>query len=402
MSRFVTSWSPPLHRPCSAAGLIDSREAGTHLAAPRPWRRRRLNTYKPSWAISILTGGACLIAATTCFGQLTISSGPDVNIKLGVLGQFQGDTIDEPVTDSQTNNLFVRRLRLLAGGQVAPKVTFFIETDAPNLGRRDANGKNISPSLIVQDALATFRATDAFMVDAGLMFIPFSRNSVQSAATLLPIDYGAFTFTASTPTQSATGRDTGFQARGYLLEKHLEYRAGAFQGARDAVSSNAFRYAGRVQYNVFDVEDGYLYSGTYLGKKRILAIGGGFDTQKQYHAWDADVFLDRPLGPAGALTAQFDYNRFDGQTFLTSIPKQNDVLLEVGYLITAAKITPFLQFASKDVSDTAVGDDRRLSVGVNYWWAGHNANIKGAYTHLDTNGLPDRHEWTIQFQFFYF
>jgi hypothetical protein len=32
------------------------------------------------------------------------------------------------------------------------------------------------------------------MLDAGLMFIPVSRNSLQSAATLSPIDYGKFTF----------------------------------------------------------------------------------------------------------------------------------------------------------------------------------------------------------------
>jgi len=340
--------------------------------------------------------------ATPAFAQLTVSAGSDVSIKFGILGQVQGDSIDEPVTDSHTNNLFIRRIRLLVGGQVAPKVTFFFETDAPNLGRRLANGKNIEPSLIVQDALATFRPSDAFMLDAGLMFIPFSRNSVQSAASLLPIDYGAFTFTASAPTQSTTGRDTGFQARGYLMRKHLEYRAGAFQGARDNVSSNAFRYAGRVQYNVFDVEDGYLYTGTYLGKKKMLAVGGGFDTQKDYHAWDADVFFDRPLGHAGALTAQFDYNRFDGQTFLTTVPKQNDVLVEAGYYVTALKLMPYVQFANRDVTDTSTGDDKRVSVGLNYWLAGHNANIKGAYTRLKTNGLPDRNEWTVQFQFFYF
>jgi hypothetical protein len=28
--------------------------------------------------------------------------------------------------------------------------------------------------------------SEAFALDAGLMFVPFSRNSVQSAATLLP------------------------------------------------------------------------------------------------------------------------------------------------------------------------------------------------------------------------
>ena len=64
--------------------------------------------------------------------------------------------------------------------------------------------------------------------------------------------------------------------------------------------------------------------------------------------------------------------------------------------------TVSLQFANKDVVATSAGDDTRVSVGLSYWWAGHNANVKGAYTRLDTTGLAKRNEWTIQLQLFYF
>src|SRR5262245_44830936 len=214
--------------------------------------------------------------------QVVIKVNDDVNFKLGVLGQFQADALDDDATDKTTTNLFIRRARLLFGGQVAKKVTFFIETDAPNLGKTLPNGKNITPSVILQDAYGEFKFSDAFALNAGLMFVPFSRNSVQSAATLLPIDYGAYTFAQSAPTQSATGRDTGFQAKGYFLENHLEYRIGAFQGQRNAASNNAMRIAGRVQYNLLEAETGFFYTGTYLGAKKILAIGGAFDTQSHY------------------------------------------------------------------------------------------------------------------------
>ena len=122
--------------------------------------------------------------------------------------------------------------------------------------------------MILQDAYAEFRVADAFMLDAGLMFVPFSRNSLQSAATLLPIDYGAYTFSDSTPTESTTGRDTGFQARGYFAGNRLEYRIGVFQGARDADSDNAFRYTGRVQYNALDPESGFFYREPILARRR--------------------------------------------------------------------------------------------------------------------------------------
>ena len=43
------------------------------------------------------------------------------------------------------------------GGQVAKNVTFFVETDSPNLGKvRSPSAKNIPPTMIMQDAYAEF------------------------------------------------------------------------------------------------------------------------------------------------------------------------------------------------------------------------------------------------------
>ena len=233
------------------------------------------------------------------------------------------------------------------------------------------------------------------------MFIPFSRNSVQSAATLLPIDYGTNTFNQSAATQSTVGRDTGFQARGYLVENRLEYRIGVFQGFRDVVSGNPFRYAGRVQYNVFEPEVGFFYTGTYLGTKKILAVGAAFDTQEDYHAFDADAFFDYPLGP-GAVTAQFDYNHFDGGDTLTTLLKQNDFLVEAGYFFRDLKLTPVLQFSRRNMSNLSLGDQTNTAVGASYWWAGQNVNVKGLYTRIAPRGLDKQNEFTVQVQIFYF
>lgn len=333
--------------------------------------------------------------------QLVIKASDDVNVKLGILGQFQADSIEDPGTDAHTKNLFVRRLRLMFGGQVTKNVTFFVETDTPNLGKTLADGSNIQPPMIIQDAYAAFKAADAFAVDAGLMFIPFSRNSLQSAALLLPIDYGAYTYSQSVPTQSSTGRDTGFQARGYVVKGRLEYRVGVFQGLRDAASHRAFRYAGRVQYNLLDPEAGFFYAGTNLGTKKVVAIGGAFDTQNDYHAYAADAFVDYPVGP-GAFTGQVGYNRFDGGTTLRTLPRQDDVLAELGYLFRALKLMPFVQLTNRDVFDTSTGDETRVSVGGSYLFAGHNANIKAAYTHINPRVLASQDQFTLQLQVFYF
>ena len=356
-------------------------------------------------AVEFLVVGFALFliaGVTPAHAQALITVNENVNFKVGALGQFQADWLDDPSQDDTQQNLFIRRVRLMFGGQVAKNVTFFIETDAANLGKTLSGGKNISPQMIIQDAYGEVKMHDALLLDFGLMFVPFSHNYLQSAGTLLPIDYGAYTYTTSAATQSATGRDTGVQARGFFLGNHLEYRLGAFQGAREAGSHNSFRYAGRVQYQFLEPEaTGFFYTGTYLGKKKVASVAAAFDTQDHYNAYDTDAFFDYPLGP-GALTAQAGYNRIDGDTTFTTLPKQSVVLLELGYLIRDIKLTPVLQFTERDVTDTRHGDEKRWSLGVNYWWAAHNANVKAAYGRIDPVDAKRQNQFTVQFQLFYY
>jgi len=344
---------------------------------------------------------AAIAAAAPASAQIVINAGDQVNFKLGVLGQFQADTIHDTDADRDTTNLFVRRFRVIFGGQVTRTVTFFAETDVPNLGRTVGGVKNSQPTAIIEDAYAEFKPSNAFLLDAGFMYVPFSHNLLQSGATLLAIDYGAYTFSHSAPTQSTNGRDTGFQARGYLDHSHLEYRLGAFQGRRNPTSSNPIRVAGRVQYNVLNPETAFFYGGNYLGTKKVLSFGGAFDHQEDFHAYDADAFLDYPIG-RGVVTGQVDYNRFDGGRTLSTLPKQDDVLVEAGYYIRAARVTPLLQWQHRDIANALTGDETRTSVGLNYYWIGHTANIKGAFTRIAPHGLGPQREFTIQLQIFYF
>lgn len=343
-----------------------------------------------------------ILLAASAHAQVQIKVNEDVNFRLGVLGQFQADWLEDPAEDDTQQNLFLRRIRLLFGGQVAKNVSFFVETDAPNLGKTVNGDKNITPDLIVQDAYGEVRFHDAFALDVGLMFVPFSRNSIQSAATLLPIDYGAYTFAISGPTESIIGRDTGVQAKGYFLENRLEYRLGAFQGARDSRSHRAFRYTGRVQVQLLDPEpQGFFYAGTYLGARRVAAVGASFDAQDEYRAFNVDGFLDHPFGP-GAVTAQAAYQHLDGDTTFLSLPEQDVVFLELGYFIREFKLSPVFQFTRRGIADTNLGDETRWSVGLNYWWAGHNTNVKAAWGRIDPRVGREQNQFTVQLQFFYY
>ena len=148
--------------------------------------------------------------------------------------------------------------------------------------------KAINTGLLVQDAFGEWKVfgNDYFILDAGKILIDLTRNSNQSTSSHLSWDGGTWTINqSSVPLQGDGGRDVGFQIKSYLANDHLEFRGGVFDGFRapanagGAGSRNPFRVTGRVVYNFFDTEKGYVPVGTNLGKKKILAIGGGYDTQ---------------------------------------------------------------------------------------------------------------------------
>jgi len=75
-----------------------------------------------------------LVVASAALGQMQIKVNDNVNVKFGILMQSQGDALQDAATRSYAQNVFIRRARLLLGGQISPNLTFFVETDSPNVG----------------------------------------------------------------------------------------------------------------------------------------------------------------------------------------------------------------------------------------------------------------------------
>jgi hypothetical protein len=370
-----------------------------------------LTTWILRWvaAAAVLVG---LMAPGAAQAQAIIKVNDDVNVKFGLLLQGWADWNQDTATSGYMENLFLRRARFIVGGQVAKNVTFFFETDNPNLGKAP---KALGTGLIVQDAYLEWKIADAFILDGGLILIPMSRNGLQSAASQLSLDYGAFTFlngAGANPTQSSTGRDTGFQAKGYLVDKHLEYRIGAFQGFRnpavanvDGGSRNSFRSAGRLQYNFLDTEVGPFYTGTYLGKKKILSIGVGYDTQSYYNAYSGDLFFDLPVGPAGAVTGQFDWVHWNGEKTFTALPQQNDWFGELGFFLAGPKVQPYVKYENQSFAiNSSTTGQKRLQLGLNYYISGQNLKLTAAFTKISPRApaTPSTNQFTVQLQLFYF
>jgi Phosphate-selective porin O and P len=331
------------------------------------------------------------------------------NLKIGFLAQPQLEVIDTPDATGESKNVFLRRMRIMFGGKVGDKWTFFFETDDPNLGKAtpdlatNPTGAKDAGNMYIQDAYVTYNASDLFKVDAGLILVPLGHNHNQSAATLLPVDYGPYSFTESGPLGSRVGRDYGVQLRGYPLNQHLEYRLGVFQGVRGPEARNAFRVAGRAVWYPFAADTGFFYGGTFQGSKRVVAIGAGFDTQKEYHSLAADAFIEQPLhnGQEG-LTAQVNWMRFDGGTFLPALAKQDALLVEAGLHLFKDKVSPLVQYSRKTFDNPLTPTQYVWQAGVAYWLAGHQKNIKVTAGRQHTDGLPDRTQVLAQFQLFYF
>jgi hypothetical protein len=161
-----------------------------------------------------------ILVPTLAQAQAVIKVNDNVSLRFGALLQGWIDETQDPASQDYAKSIFLRRMRFLVGGQISPNISFFFETDNPNLGRTTAanQAKALGSGFIMQDAFAEWKptGTTAFMIDGGLMLIPLCRNCLESAGTLLSLDYGSFSFNQSAATQSSVGRDTGIQFKGYL------------------------------------------------------------------------------------------------------------------------------------------------------------------------------------------
>jgi hypothetical protein len=321
------------------------------------------------------------------------------SLSIGLLAQ--------PLVDRETNgdglvtstNACFRRLRLIAGGQIAGRLTFFIESDNPFSGYH--SNPAIQHPMILQDFTVSWVFRPEFQLEGGLVIVPVSYNATQSAASLLAIGYSPYSFLGSGPTTSRTGRDQGVQARGYLKQGHLEYRVGAFRGSRQKNPSMELRYAGRMVYYPLTGQTGLFYTGTTLGRARLVAIGASLDHQGDYNTQAADVFLDLPLPNRDGVTLQADFVHYNGGQTFPELPHQHTWLTEAGYYFSAGRLGVFGQLAGRDIHTPGADDGSSYQAGVAWWALGHRLNVKAGLARV-ARGAVTRYQTTLQAQFFAF
>lgn len=315
-------------------------------------------------------GGAFLVVLFTgASSQAAQTLGTDDNhVKIGGLLQAWAVSQEDGAPNHGTEtDFYVRRIRLMVYGKVSQRLSFFVDTDSPNLGK----GGDWTGRMFIQDAYVEYEAHEALQIAGGMLLLPFSHHGMQGAISLLGVDY--HTALLRYPHASnLVWRDAGVMARGMPFGSVLEYRVGLFNGIRGnstPVSKNttsedgtevawreptdprnpsdAPRFTARLTLNLFDPEGGpgvagMFYDGIYLepkpeglvSPKTVLAFGGSVDWQKDANvAWGAipatgvrdvagrsdyvgaagDVFWDIPLGPEKIMSVngQVNFYAFD-------------------------------------------------------------------------------------------
>lgn len=385
--------------------------------------------------------------------------GKSVWFRFGIQAQLWADWLQSstPVNGndgSYSQNFFLRRARLIVGAQFLPTVSAYLLLDAPRIGQGttittvtlNSDGTPVNTTTIgkrfgaqdgggegIADLWGEVKiAGDAFILDAGLMYVPFSRSVLTSSTTPLTLDVG----NTSTLIPNTSGqRDIGVQLKGYVLEDHLEYRVGLFSGARQAANATAgnpighnfFRATGYLQYDLLDTEKGYVYGGHYFGKKRILGIGVGVDAQKNdapqteaYFAVSAALFGNFPLAgeptKAGGDEIGFlaQYYHYDGGGAAGAVPtllKQDDFLGEVAYYEKDLGFGLFGKFEMQKFGEAAkAGNTQWFGGGVRYYVYENICNFTLAYNRVQFPDAPTSgagaknatNEITLQTQFYYY
>jgi hypothetical protein len=315
--------------------------------------------------------------------------------------QWRYSSAFDPRPQNQLN-FYLRRTRIILGGQITKWVSFFVDTDLPNWGKNDGTKAEqgspwASPSFIVQDAYVSVDLHPAVHIMTGLILPPFVRHSIQGATSLHTLDYHSF-IVKYPLASNIVWRDVGVMVRGLLWCNRLDYRFSITNGTPNGYTVAATgttpattyhtnglpRFTGRIAYNVFDPEDQVFLGGTYLGTKKVLSVGLAMDGQPRsfntsgggsassYFGVGGDVFVDLPMGK-NRISGQADVVFYGGDA---NPDKGVGLLFDVGYAIGPWEpllLVDWFKFGSKDdFKDQLFG----IHGGLNFWWKGHAVNWK--------------------------
>jgi len=281
---------------------------------------------------------------------------------------------EELADGKDAQNLYFRRLRLILGGRLAEKWSYFIDTDSPNLGKSDAAGVKNSGDIFIHDFVVTYEQSPAFKVDFGMILVPLSRTPPRAPRPTWPPNYGPYSLLHSNATQSRVGARLRRAAARRRGRRQARVPGGVYDGARGTDATEELRFAGRLAYNFFDPTPATSTPATTLGARRMLTFGVGFDRRTTTRrSARTPSGTSRWARTARRSRSQGDYLRYDGGDTFATLPEQEAWLAEVGSLFGALRWQPFVQWAAGDLDDAALADETQTWRASTTAWPGTSA-----------------------------
>ncbi|MCD6198446.1 MAG: porin [Deltaproteobacteria bacterium] len=323
--------------------------------------------------------------------------------------QFVEDGKDD---GSNLNDFMARRFYLYLKGDVTPYFSFFTHIAADRIGQDgvDRPSLGLGSGIAFRDLWITFKLNEALKIQMGRMYVPLTRNYGTTSTkcmltTDLPFLQGGVR--GNIFYAQKVGRDDGVTIWGNSLDGLLQYRFMVSEGVEnDDNPDDNLRFVGRVAVSLLEPETGWFNKGTYLGKKKVLSLGFGYDTQNDLtlnsredqdnRVWTADVFFDHPIGE-GAVTVEAAYidiqNCTQTHNFseLAAGDDAENWYIQSGYLLPGkvgpGRIQPYMRYEAVYVDDK--DDTEFMSAGLNYFVKGHNAKISLDYTYVEQESDRD-------------
>jgi len=247
--------------------------------------------------VSACLAGFLMLAASPLRAQDTFD--PTFNVGGGIQTSYAHIETDGL---KDLDQFTLDHARLYFSGDVTKNFSVMINTDYDS----------VSDNMQILDAVGEFHMTPKFNIwfgrflepsDRANMYGPFYANEFKVFHDGIQDGYN-FVY---------QGRDNGAAYWGdfKLGMAKIKVSAGAFDGG-SATSSTSLIWAGRVQIDLWDPENGYYLNGTYYGDKNLLAISGASQVQDGRTASTADFLMEKKVPGGGAFTVESEYSRYNG------------------------------------------------------------------------------------------
>src|SRR6185295_11097625 len=138
--------------------------------------------------LAFAAGLALFLLPDAARAQVVVKVNDTVNFRLGFQLQGWAEYLQDPVSEGYQQSFKIRRVRLLVAGNIAKNLSFFMQTDNPNMGATVGTAtKALNSGFLVQDAFGEWKllGNDYLILDFGKMLMPFTRNSLQSTSSHL-------------------------------------------------------------------------------------------------------------------------------------------------------------------------------------------------------------------------